>query len=274
MTAKRLFLVLLLVAAAANAQMNRHHGPAPSPGISIGDPFHLNGPATVSGTVSSVAGHIINVANGAVSIDATGAKIVDGHGANASLASVTVGSLIVATVKSDGIAANAPIPATLIAVAKPAGLTLTGPVTAVDVAHNTFTLLGKTIQVTVQTSFGGPFFGVPIHGLADIQPNELVLVQANPSGAQSIVADSVLVMSMHVAQPEFIHGTVKSIAADAWVITRGSRDVTVTVNAQTQIVGNPKVGDTVDVMALTDSSGKLVAISIMKSFMPTFQMPH
>ena len=268
MTAKRLSLVLLLAAAVANAQMTRHRGSIPGE-----YDLHLFAPATVSGTVSSVAGNIINVANGAVSLDATGARIVDTTGAAVSLSAVTAGSLIVATVKSGTIAPNAPIPTTLIAVAKPSALTLTGPVTAVDAAHNSFTLLGRTIQVNSQTSFASPFLGASVHGLADIQPNELVAVQANPSG-QSLVAVSVLVMSMHVDHPEFIHGTVKSIAADAWVISENAKDYTVTVNAQTQIVGNPKVGDTVDVLALNDSSGKLVAISIMKSLLPIFQLPH
>jgi hypothetical protein len=239
-------------------------------------PPQFSSTATVSGTVSSVSGNIINVANGTVSIDATGARIVDTVGATASLSSVTTGSLIVATVKSDGIAPNAPIPATLIAVTKPAALTLTGPVTSVDVLHNTLTLLGKTIQVTPQTSFGGPFSGAQIHGVADIQPNELVAVQANPSGAQSLVAVSVLVISLHVDQTDFIHGAVRSIAADAWVVNDSfnGKDVTVTVNAQTLIVGSPKVGDAVDVLAHTDSSGKLVAISIIKSLLPIFQPPH
>ncbi len=262
MNRKAAVLALLLAASVANAQM-RHR-----------DVISLT-PATVSGTVSSVAGNIINVANGTVSIDASAAKIIDGSGGQTTIAAVTTGSLIVATVKSGSIAANAPIPATLIAVVKSAEVTLTGPVTAVDVVHNTLTLLGKTIQVTPQTSFGAPMHGLSVIGLADIQPNELVVVQANRSGTQSLVAVSVLVMSMTVGHPELIHGTVKSIAADAWVITgHDGKDVTVTVNAQTQIIGNPKVGDTVDVLARTDSSGKLVAISIMKSLLPIFQPPH
>ena len=98
-------------------------------------------------------------------------------------------------------------------------------------------------------------------------------MQANPAGAQSIIAVSVLVMTMHIDTPQFFHGTVKSIAADAWVITVDGQDRTVTVNAQTQIAGSPKVGDTVYVMALTDSSGKLVALTISKLQLPIFQPP-
>jgi hypothetical protein len=271
MTAKRLAFVLLLAAAVANAQMTRNR--AAQPGTPPADPFRMLAPATVSGTVSAVAGNIINVANGTVTVDASGARIVDTTGATVSLSSVTTGSLIVATVKSDNVAPNAPLQATLIAVSKPAALTLTGPVTSVDAAHNSLTLLGRTIQVNTQTSFASPFLGTTVRGLADVQPNELLVVQANASG-QSLVAVSVLVMSMHVDRPELFHGTVKSIAADAWVITENGKDVTVSVNAQTQIVGSPKAGDTVTVLALTDSSGKLVALSIMKSLLPVFQPPH
>jgi Domain of unknown function (DUF5666) len=272
MTAKRLALVLLLAATVANAQVTRNR--SVQPGTPPADPFRALAPATVSGTVSAVSGNIINVANGTVTIDASGARIVDTTGATVSLSSLTTGSLIVATVKSDNVAPNAPLQATLIAVSKPAALTLTGPVTSVDAAHNSFVLLGRTIQVTPQTSFASPFLGTTVKGLADVQPNELVAVQANPGGAQTIVAVSVLVMSMHIDRPEFFHAKVKSIAADAWVITENGKDVTVTVNAQTQIAGNPKAGDTVDVLALSDSSGKLVALSIVKSLLPIFQPPH
>jgi hypothetical protein len=270
MTAKRLSILLLFVAAAATAQMTRHRGAMPTPGT---DPLRMFSPAMVTGTVSSVSGNIISVANGTVTLDATGATIVDIGGKPVPLTSLTAGTLLVATVKSDNVAPNAPIPATRVAVSKPADVTLTGPVTAVDVAHNSLTLLGRTIQVTPQTSFGAPMPGIVVNGLTGIEPNELVVVQANPSG-QSLVAVSVLVMSMTIDHPELIRGTVKSIAADNWVISGHDNDATVAVNAQTQIVGNPKVGDTVDVLARTDSSGKLVAIAIMKSMMPIFQLPH
>jgi Domain of unknown function (DUF5666) len=264
MKPKAAVLALLLAASIASAATRQR----------VLRPPQLPSAATVTGTVSSVAGNIINVANGTVSLDASGATIVDLAGKLVSLSSLTTGTLIVATVKSDGIAPGAPIPATLIAVTKPADVTLTGPATAVDVLHNTLTLLGRTIQVTPQTSFGGPFFGTSIRGVADIQPNDLVSVQANQSGAQ-LVAVSVLVLSLHVEQTEFIHGSVRSIAADAWVVNNAfeGKDVTVAVNAQTQIVGSPKVGDTVDVLAHTDSSGKLVALSIIKSLLPIFQLP-
>src|SRR5437762_8536710 len=91
----------------------------------------------VVGAVSSVSGHIIKVANDTVAIDASAAEIVDTAGAKASFASITPGLVIIATVKGDGIATNAPIPATRIVVtATSVTVALTGPLTAIDVAHN------------------------------------------------------------------------------------------------------------------------------------------
>ena len=122
----------------------------------------------VVGIVSSVSGHMINVANGTVIIDASAAEIVDTAGAKASSAAITLGSGIMATVKSDGIAANAPIPATRIVVtAISATVALVGPLTAIDVAHHTLTILGKTLHVTPKTTFSGPDYESVTRGLAD-----------------------------------------------------------------------------------------------------------
>jgi hypothetical protein len=253
MIAKRLFVALLLVAGVASAQSRHRGGSQPSA-------------AMVSGIVSSVSGNTIHIADGQIAIDASSAKIVAQNGAPATIASVTAGSLVVATIKEGTIAPNAPLPAATIAVSKRADATLTGPVTAVDAAHNTLTVLGKTIQVNAQTSFGGPLFGAHVTSLVDVQPNELVLVQANPSG-NALVAVSVLVLTTTIEHPDLIHGTVQNIAADAWVIhqSNGSPDVAVVINAQTMIVGSPKVGDTVDILVRTDSSNRLVAIAILPS---------
>ncbi|HEY8132224.1 MAG TPA: DUF5666 domain-containing protein, partial [Thermoanaerobaculia bacterium] len=56
------------------------------------------------------------------------------------------------------------------------------------------------------------------------------------------------------------------IGTDSWIITDTRRgDVNVKVNAQTKIVGSPKVGDTVDVLANVDSANNYVAVSIALS---------
>jgi hypothetical protein len=60
-------------------------------------------------------------------------------------------------------------------------------------------------------------------------------------------------------------GTVKSIGTSSWVITgKDGKDTTVTIDAQTKIIGDPKVGDTVQVMATIDSAHNYNAIAIVK----------
>jgi len=156
-----------------------------------------------------------------------------------------------------------------IAVMRSAQVTLNGPVQSVDAIGGTLTLLGRTIHVTADTSFGG---SRGARGLSDILPNQIVQVQANAVGG-SLVATSVLVFFQSPPPSIYIHGTAKSIGTDSWVITDGrGKDVTVVVNAQTKIIGDPKVGDSVDVLISVDSAGANVALSIMKSNPPSTEM--
>jgi hypothetical protein len=247
MKSKAAVFGLLLAASLANAQTQA---------------MPLDKP-TVTGVVSSVSGHIVKVANDTVAIDASAAEIVDTADAKVSFAAITPGSLIVATVKSDDVAANAPILATrIIAMSKSVEVSLTGALTAIDVAHNTFTILGKTVQVTPQTTYYGPGYDGVTRGVADIERNHLAIVQARPGNTQSLVAKSVFLVSASVELQNLIHGTVKSIAANAWRIN----DVNVIVMPDiTKIVGNPKVGDSVDVRGRYDLSNKPVALTITKS---------
>ena len=175
-------VLLLAFAAVAGAQHMRAVAP---PQMPI-DPDMLmmgNNAGAVSGTVTSVSGNTISLANGLVTIDATNAKIIGDHGAQATIAAVTPGSLVMAVLSNTTSAANAPLAATLVAVMHQSQVTLTGIVTAVDSAHSTLTLLGRTIQVNAQTSFDAPFHGSTIKGIADVQPNEIVTVDANASNA-------------------------------------------------------------------------------------------
>ena len=210
-------------------------------------------PSTVVGTVSAVNGNLISIANGAVVIDATNARVVGG--------TIEVGSQVHATIDASA-SATGVLPATTIAVVRLPELTLSGTVQSVDTANKTFVVLGRTIHVTDQTSIAGR------NGFADIQANTIVLVAADVQGSR-IVAESVVIMAPFLAPLQVIHGTVKSIANDAWVITKRDGDVRIEVNAQTKIVGSPKVGDTVEVVVMTNSANALVAVSILNSSVPT-----
>jgi hypothetical protein len=243
-------LTLLIAATAWTQNRGRVAGPIPSP---------LPG-TTISGFVTAVNGTTIQLANGLVTIDASRATITDEQGV---AVTITPGSLIFAILRS-----GTPLQASSIVVTRLPQLTLSGTVQAVNVAAGTLQLLGITIHVDADTSFGGSH---SVRSLADIVANDVVQVQANAVGS-SLVASSILVFAPTPQLPTLIHGTVKSIGTESWVITSGSHDITVNVNAQTRIIGSPKVGDLVDVLANVDSANNYVAISIMVSPSPPTQM--
>lgn len=227
-------------------------------------------PSMISGTVSAVNGNIISIANGAVTIDATNAKIV-GPRDNATLASVTVGAQIHATLAEN--ANGNPLPATMIAVTRNPDVALTGLVQSVDVAAKTFRVLGITIQVNDSTTIAGVSRDSAT-GINAIQTNQLVAVQADVQGTR-VVAESVQILLPFPPPTQLLRGTVKSIGTDSWVITTERADVTVYTNANTRIAGNPKVGDKVDVLATTDAANRTVAVTITKAIeIPPIDFAH
>ncbi len=213
--------------------------------------------ATVGGIVTAVNGNLIHLAGGAITIDATGAK------ANGT---VEPGMIVLATLDSSDVAANAPLRATSITVSPLPDGTLFGAVQSVDTANSTFTILGRTIRVTSDTSFGGMHKSRDSErpSLADILPNQLVTVTVDAVNGQ-LVATNVLLLAPALPEIHSTRGTVKTIGTDSWVIERERGDeITVVIDAQTKIVGSPKAGDTVELLYRVDSSNTFVAISIIK----------
>lgn len=220
--------------------------------------------ATVGGTVTAVNGNLIQLAGGTITIDATNAKI---HGTSRA---IEPGMLVFATLTTSEVAANAPLPASSISVSRLPDATLFGAVQSVDTANNTLTLLGRTIRVTSETSFGGvrkSRDGVA-PGLSDILPNQIVQVSVDETSGQ-LVATSILLLTPSLPEVHTKRGTVKRIDTNAWLID----DLTVQIDAQTRIVGSPKVGDTVEVLYRVDSSNANVAISIIKTNLPPVILP-
>ena len=242
MIRKALTLALLLATVSAYAQNRGHAVPAPSP---------LTG-ATVTGFVTAVNGSQVSLANGLVVIDASQATVTDDRGHTAT---ITPGSLIFAVMKS-----TTSLQAATVVVSNTPQVALSGPVQAVNASAGTLQVLGLTIHTDNNTSIGGSH---SIRTLNDIVTGDLVAVQANAVNG-ALVASSILVFApLPQIAPTLLHGTVKSIGSDSWVITDSRRgDVTVAVNAQTKILGSPKVGDTVDVIANVDSANNYVAIAI------------
>lgn len=244
---RRLLPLLLLASLASAATRTVDSGTRPPEG------------ATVSGIVSSVSGNLIRLADGLITIDTTGAKL-SGH------SPIEPGMVVFASLTTTNVAANAPLPAAAVNATRLPDATLFGPVQSIDTAARTLTLLGRTIRVTDQTSFGGIYKrrdgAAP--GLGDILPNQLVQVHADAVGGQ-LVATSILVLAPTVPEVHATRGTVKSIGPDAWLIERErGDDLTLVIDAQTRIAGSPKVGDTVEVLYRVDSSHANVAISIIK----------
>ncbi len=252
---RKAIAAVVFIAVSASAQ-NRGR-------VVVPQPFPTPG-STITGFVTAVNGTKIALANGLVVIDAAQATITDDRGAAGNLAGITPGSLIFAMLRS-----GTPLQAISIVVSKLPQVTLSGTVQSVNASGGTLQLLGLTIQVDANTSFGG---GHNVRGLADIVANDIVQVQANAVGSV-LMASSILVFSPVTRLPILIHGTVKNIGTDAWIITDSRRhDISVSVNAQTKIFGSPKVGDTVDVLANVDSANNFIAISITISPATTEQI--
>ena len=246
---RRLVLSLLLIATTAFAQSHGRAVMPPRPDLSGN---------TVSGTVSSLSGSLVLIANGLISIDTAGAKIVGDD--------LAVGAFVTATLKSGDVAPNAPLPATLVLVAHIPQATLSGTVTSVDIVSSKLTLLGRTINVTPDTKFSG-LLTLRRMTLADVFPSMLVAVEANVAGG-ALVAKSVEVLTPLRIAPARFTGFVKSIGAKEWTVGLGpagslAPDFLVTVDALTKISGDPKVGDRVNVVGELTATGFL-ASSITK----------
>ena len=238
----RKLLLLLLIATSAFAQPRARAVTPVKPDVSGN---------TVSGVVSSVSGTLVRLADGLVVIETAGAKISG---------DIVPGALLFAALKPGEVAPNAPLPAAYVAVTRSAQVTLSGDVTRVDLQGRTLTLLGRIIKVTPQTSFSSAFPTFKAIELPDLATGQPVAVEANASNG-TLVASSVFVLGFRPAPlPTVIHGKVRSIANDSWVIDQNGKDVTVKVDANTKIAGDPKVGDTVEVLVVDG-----VALAILRS---------
>src|SRR5207247_4758168 len=141
-----------------------------------------------------------------------------------------------------------------------------GAVTSVDLAGSNFMLLGRTIKVTPDTSFSG-LLTLRRMTLADLFPNMLVAVEANVAGG-ALIARSVEVLTPLRIAPTRFTGFVKAIGATQWVVGLGpagslAPDFLVKVDKYTTIVGDPKVGDRVNVVGEITANG-FAASSITK----------
>jgi len=258
-------LLLALVVLASSAAADMRGIPA-----SEGHPQ-----ATIEGTITSVnvpfagAGPIVTLLGGLVSFDATGATVRFVSGAPATTDSLRAGQRILALLDP----AAEPLRATTVVIRSDrADVTFTGAVEAVDTAAGTLRILGFTVAVTGRTAFGGPWDGADEKGLEDVEVGDLALVDAQDVEG-GLVATKVMKLSGSVTPMKRVHGVVDSIGTDSWTIAHPDDSTTVVkVDSATKIVGDPKVGDTVEVLARTQPDGSLLAV-LIAGFVPPPVLP-
>lgn len=240
------FLVLLLLTLSAVAEESGR------PSL----PILPTQTATVTGFVTTVSGNLITILNGAVTIDATGATI-QRRGGSATIADVKPGSQIFAHIRNPEAPAGTLLHASTIIILDPPAGILNGPVQSVDVAGSALTMFGARIVVTPETRMRGT--------IADIRPGDRAVVEVSINGS-ALVAETILVLPP--IPDRIVEGTVKSITPTTWVITTRNGDVAVTVNDQTRIDPNVRVGDSVVVMGATDAAGQITAFTIIERLLP------
>jgi hypothetical protein len=270
---RRIAIAFLLLALPGSLFAGTHRAVAPP--AALADALGV-GPisgAAVRGVVASVQGTLITLNSGgapAIVIDSSAAKFVNTSAGSASISDVKPGVRITAFINTaPALQASSSLRAQLITIESQPYLEVTGTIDSIDLTRSRFVVLGISIAVDANTAFGNTFpTFAAIKGLSDLTTGQVVNATARFTGG-AIVATRVQVISFTIQPATILLGTVKSIASTAWVLTsKDGKDTTVSVNAQTRIVGDPKAGDSVQVMANIDSAHNYVAIAIVKLDFP------
>jgi hypothetical protein len=232
-------------------------------------------PPSVDSVVSKVNGPVLDVLDGALQIDISSATITLGDDPSTNPVPVTAivpGSRIVAQVTvPDVIPAIFPprLSATSVVVFLASSGNVSGIIQGVgSAAQGTFTLLFTTIGTEAGTTWSGlKADGTPVKGFPDLSVGMRanVSVTAGPAG---VTAKNVFAVAVPTTRTVTFRGKVESEGATQWTIG----DNVVQVNSDTKIVGNPAVGDLVEVVekvqVLPPGMGAMavipVAISITK----------
>lgn len=258
--AARLALALLLPLAAAPAAAQ----------LSVNDDRPSMVRAAVEGVISSVtpssdpsAGPVFTLLDGLIAVDAAGADVVKPGGQPGTAADLVVGARV-AVVLAEGATAPPLAARTVFVFAQPPQALLAGTVDSVEVEARTFHLLGLTVHVTDRTAWGGPRTAPALDGLEDLKPGDPVTASVTSVDGK-ITAFRVLVLSPAPEPMERFRGVVEEIGTSSWKIGLADGSVRqVGVNAETRIVGDPVVGDTVEVVGHADSAGGFLAQLIAK----------
>jgi hypothetical protein len=273
-TSSALVVALLLFGALFSAGPMEPRASADGIALSSPSPMRVS---TIDGTVSAVAGTVLDVIGGQFRIDVANATITSGDGPIAGplpATGIPVGARVVAQVLVpdviSAVVTPPPLQATNVVVFLPRDGQLVSTIQGVDVAGGKFTMFLHSISTDAATKWSGFGPNGSVKGIGDLSAGMLATVSVvNSGGGSGLLATSVEAYGT-VTPPLLIafRGAVRSIGAMQWQIDgRG-----VTVNADTKIVGDPKVGDTVDVLARVQdpppgslAPSYLVALSIVKT---------
>ena len=231
-------------------------------------------PPTVDSVVSKMNGPILDLFDGALQIDVTNAKITGGDDRLANplpWSGILVGSRVVAQViVPDVLPAVFPprLVATSVVVFLANSGNLAGAVQGVNLAQGSFLLDYVAVKTTNATEWSGTKSdGTPVKGLADLSPG----MQANVAvlaDASGVTAKTVFAFAAPLTRLVSFRGKVEIEGETLWTID----GKVVQITPETHIVGDPKVGDLVDVLEKVQilPPGSLapttipVAISIIK----------
>jgi hypothetical protein len=247
---------------------------ASADGIVLSSPSLMRA-STIDGTVSAVTGTVLDVIGGQFRIDVANATVTSGDGPDAGplpATGIPVGARIVAQVSvGDAVPTSFPPPplaATRVVVFLPRDGQLVSTIQGVDVAGGKITMFFHSISTTTATKWSGFGPNGSVKGIGDLSAGMLATVSVVNS-AGGLLATSVEAYGT-VAPPELIafRGPVQTITSTAWTIAGR----VVQVDSDTKIVGDPRVGDIVDVVARVHNPppgslmpSYLVAVSIIKA---------
>jgi len=244
-------------------------------GIPLPSPS-LTRPSTIDSTVTKVTGMVLDLVGGQIQIDVSGAAITNGDDPNAGplpSTAIPVGARVVAQVTILEILPPTsfpppPLPATSVVVFLPRDGRLAGTIEGVDVANGKFGMFYRAIATNSDTTWSGVGPNGPVRGIGDLAAGMYATVAVVASSG-GLLAASVNAIGF-VPPPELFafRGPVQTITSTAWTIAGR----TVQVDSGTKIVGDPKVGDIVDVVAFVHdpppgsmAPSYLVALSITKA---------
>jgi Domain of unknown function (DUF5666) len=225
---------------------------ASADGIALNPPVRVS---TIDGTVSAVTGTVLDVIGGQFRIDVAKATITSGDGALTGplpATGIPVGARVVAQVPvGDALPAVFPPPplqATNVVVFLPRDGQLVSTIQGVDVAGGKFTMFFHSISTNAATKWSGFGPNGSVKSIGDLSAGMFATVSVVNS-AGGLLATTVEAYGT-ISPPQLIafRGVVQSIGATWQIDAR-----VVQVNAATKIVGDPRVGDTVDVLAETPS---------------------